>query len=501
MFKKKIPIPMTDLHQKLDDIISHYENESYIIDKISNYIHCSLPHLLEVDKQAHERRLKMISEQESFIDVFVTRQNFFYLGSNDTFYQYNGENYVPFSEECIHHQILTQISETLTTISAWKYKTKQQIIKKIKERHLFKSIPESKTIQNVLTHFYPVMFETKEELKYFLILIGDCLMKKYSDEAVASLSYPIVLLTSQFTKPKSFVNIIERAIYFSCNISNAMSAFVTKYHEKYNYDNCRLLHLKNILCDTDKWFHNHTIEFVTVCCYYSERYVNSEAYLISDEILSSKVLYLQNKTNKDILTHFICTCFETTNVGTPFITWKDVHYLWKLYTKQMNKLPSNIIYGNTLKELLKQVYFYDERKDSFNNLSSKLIPRVSSFLEFWETNIVCDETSELEIEELSCLYKQFANQTITETSVVDILSHYFPAIEILECKYIYGFACKFWNKTKDIIEHIQAFHSYHKCIDTLYSSYIKQKHKIHASKTFFKKVIEENCSCAYNLSI
>ena len=43
---------------------------------------------------------------------------------------------------------------------------------------MFKSIPESKTIQNVINFLYPTILNSKEEAKYFLSIIGDNILKK-----------------------------------------------------------------------------------------------------------------------------------------------------------------------------------------------------------------------------------------------------------------------------------------------------------------------------------
>ena len=52
------------------------------------------------------------------------------------------------------------------------------MIKKIKCQNLFSIIPNSDTIQNCLNLLIPNIFSNKQEAKYFLTIIGDCILKK-----------------------------------------------------------------------------------------------------------------------------------------------------------------------------------------------------------------------------------------------------------------------------------------------------------------------------------
>ena len=63
-------------------------------------------------------------------------------------------------------------------ITPWKFKTKISIMKDIKDKLLFNAIPESETMQYVINNLYPSVFNSKDEVKYFLIIIGDYILKK-----------------------------------------------------------------------------------------------------------------------------------------------------------------------------------------------------------------------------------------------------------------------------------------------------------------------------------
>ena len=51
---------------------------------------------------------------------------------------------------------------------------------RIKEQSLFNTIPESATVQYVINFFTPTLFDTKEDVKHFMALIGDNILNKKS---------------------------------------------------------------------------------------------------------------------------------------------------------------------------------------------------------------------------------------------------------------------------------------------------------------------------------
>jgi hypothetical protein len=70
--------------------------------------------------------------------------------------------------------------------------------------------------------------------------------------------------------------------------------------------------------------------------------------------------------------------------------WKNLHFLWKQFLSNCN-LP-NVIYSNTLKNLIKERYSYNEENDSFIAITSKHLPIQSDFIKFWESTITIHNT-------------------------------------------------------------------------------------------------------------
>ena len=48
----------------------------------------------------------------------------------------------------------------------------------IKERSIYDTIPESITLQNMISFLYPNIFIEKNIAKYFMITLGDIILKK-----------------------------------------------------------------------------------------------------------------------------------------------------------------------------------------------------------------------------------------------------------------------------------------------------------------------------------
>ena len=158
-----------------------YKDSDYMLQRIYNHIVINLPNTLETEAKNYEKRVNLNTylseEQQIFMQVFLSKNNYYYLSNNNFFYEYNGKDYLIVKEDDIIHKLLSNISKDRVLLQ-WKHKTKMNVIKQIKERNLFSSIPETDTIQNVLNVLYPSIFQTKSAAKYFLTIIGDNILKK-----------------------------------------------------------------------------------------------------------------------------------------------------------------------------------------------------------------------------------------------------------------------------------------------------------------------------------
>ena len=440
-------------YESVTELCKKYEENEYMLQRIYNHIVNYLPNTLDNEYKNYEQRQNrnhyLTNEQQVFIQVFLSKNQFYYLPSNNLFYEYNGKNYFIVREDDIIHKLLSTISKEQVLLQ-WKHKTKINIIKQIKERSLFNSIPETDTIQNVLNVLYPSIFTSKNTAKYFLTIIGDNIFKKNQNL--------IFLVTPQM---KKLLNELDNIAFSSIGYGNTTFNFMTKYHENHSYDICRLIKM-NENFSNDVWreiLKKIGLDLLCVATHYSKRYENSDIFIEnkSDDELKTYTNYLKNNNPQKIVDEFANKYIIETSTDVK-IEWKNLHFVWKHFLSTSN-LP-NIIYSNTLKNILKGKYNFDTNEDSFVGITSKYLPIHSDFIHFWENTITTQQNdifdNELEIDELCSLFKFWTKQTmmfycnISEENVLKILKHFFPTVEIVEDKYVLNVTCLLWNKTADI---------------------------------------------------
>lgn len=498
--------------ETLKGLLIKYKDDEYMTQRLYNHIVNYLPNTLDNEMKNHEKRIIrnnfLTNEQQLFIQVFLSKNKYFYLPNNNFFYEYDGEKYLIVKEDDVIHKLLSSISKDRILLQ-WKYKTKSNIIKQIKERSLFSSIPETDTIQNVLNVLYPSFFPSKNFAKYFLTIIGDNILKKNSN---------LIFLVSQ--KMKQFLNELDNVAILSIGNSNTTSNFMSKYHENHTYENCRLIKI-NERFSNDVWreiLKKIGLDLLCVAAHYSKRYESSDKFIEnkSDEELKTYSQYIRNTNQNNIVSEFCSKyIFKSDDPLSCMIEWKYLHFVWKQFLSDSN-LPS-VIYSSTLKNLFKEIYTYDESSDSFKGITSKFVPVHRDFINFWEQTITLDNAesellfdNEIEIDELCYLFKSWTksscsnlmtNGNITEENVVKILKHFFPCVEIIEDKFVLNVTCCMWNKINDInnsFEYIkEQIKTEHKLalisFDDAYNYYYKYCNsnslKFIVSKRFFEKYL------------
>ena len=79
---------------------------------------------------------------------------YFYIRNTESFVKYNGINYTRINEDEIWHAVYTYLKGCDPSI---KHSVKNTILENIQNKSMFKSIPESQTIQNVINFLYPTI--------------------------------------------------------------------------------------------------------------------------------------------------------------------------------------------------------------------------------------------------------------------------------------------------------------------------------------------------------
>lgn len=313
---------------------------------------------------------------------------------------------------------------------------------------------------------------------------------------------------------KQLINELDCVALLSIGNNNTSNNFMTKYHENHTYENCRLIKI-NESFSNEAWremLKKIGLDLLCVAAHYSTRYENSDNFIDnrSDEELKLYSYYLKNTNPTNIIDDF-CSKYIAVGETECRMEWKSLHFVWKQFLSNSN-LP-NVIYSNTLKIMFKEKYSYDIETDLFIGITSKYLPVESNFIKFWENAITeCDPNfdNELEVDELISLFKTWSNQTseqlmsngnITEENMLKILKHFFPAVEIIEDKFVLNVTCSLWNKSNDINDSIgyikEQIKEEHKLalisFDDAYNYYnkyaITNSLKFVVSKRFFEKFL------------
>lgn len=345
----------------VETLFSKYQNNNYMLLKTYNYICQQLPQQLEVIDNTQQQRMirmkELTNEQSLFIYSFISKNNYFYIPFTESFFYYDKEHYYIHSEDDILHHVLTLITKE-TQLSTWKQRTKVYIMKRIKENNLLKSVPESFTIQHVISLFYPSIFASRSEAKYFLTILGDNIFKK-NTELIHFLS----------TNAKQFIRELN-TISNRFIGTNLYQTIKHKYHE-HNYNCSRILNINDSIKNESIWkpiLFKWGIDILCVACHYSNRYQSSDRFLLensNDIILRDSVLFLQKNDPNSIVDKFILEYFqkntkinqargshvdsqpeipiiiknksdESNKPITSHITWKNMQYLWKHFLDSRN---------------------------------------------------------------------------------------------------------------------------------------------------------------------
>lgn len=457
-------------------LYAKYMNNPYMKDATYNYICNRLPSILENIEKTHAERVQRLEEltveQDFFINYFLSNTRYFYLPATESFFYYDGDKYKQYSEDDVLYNILSSISRDQQLMS-WKHKTKVSVMKRIKENHLYDSIPESTTIQRVLNMLYPAVFHNKNEAKYFLTVLGDNIHRK-------EISGQVIHMV-----PSVFKNLINH-LNARCQMwfgSNLVQSFKYKYHAEHNYANIRIINTSSsiYLNDTiwiNKMLSENGLDLLCVACHYSNRYHNSDNYVTkysNDDVFYKSVFHLKDMSPETLVSVFIGEYLRVVPnsakimMGTGIvvgevtfsassISWKNMMYLWKHFL-EARRLPNVVISTKLRQELMMSLgTYYKESEETFYGINSKYLPSVCKFIQFWEDTMEPDQTEiEFEVSEISTLFNRWcemrkeASFHISEKQVVDLITFFYPDVELDQEKFVYKMRCSLWNKQMDIL--------------------------------------------------
>ena len=464
---------------------------------LNDYINKDLCKVVDNFNKKCDKHNKTRKDTDKYIQNFLSdnERQIYYINKTDIYVIYNNINFNVISEDEIWHMIFNEVSID-NKLNYNKIYIKDTILTKIKKNNLLKSLPESKTIQEIIKLLF-ILFNTKYEIKYFLTLLGDNILKKIKN---------LIHYCNPISKP--FFDILQQYSEDYFKNTTILNSIRFKHHGCYSYKNIRILHINKQIQNyygLPIFMKGNFFNLISVACYYSNRYENSELFIKNDAPpnIINKICYLENKTPDDIVCNFINKFIENTNSVEDIINKKDMGFLWDKYLHNMN-LP-NIIFKNNLQKILEEKLDFNE---NFRKIKSKLLIHITFIKQFWKSTIQMGELidDDLEISEFIKLFngwcknnkKQVPNIT-DDCQVKEILEYYYPEISIIDDKYILNIKCNLWFKKDDIDNFINiikndnllkediSFVDFYK----FYCKYSKKEKKIVVSKKYFEKYINK----------
>ena len=512
----------------------------HILERIHAYVKTQLPQSIKNYQTAHTERetrkqsLALVADE--ITETFLNKTKYFYSPHSELYFTYNNQvHYSLINEDEIHHRILADITaiaanvNTNSAVTAWKYKIKNRIIKSIQSRDILSSIPESRTIQNVISYIYPALFRTRDHAKYFLTILGDVLLKK-----TAPLIYFIPLIAKEFIKDLGS----ECYGLFGSFATTYTTAFKFKYYE-HHYKDCRVvdIHVPVVAAaataaaaepvTSSSTFSRKSglrlshmpelksaiIDLLCVAAHYSHRFGSADDFLrlhCKTPEVGAHAWFLRDRTDQQIIKEFIDYATEPASSDHE-ISMTNMLYLWKMYLSEF-RLPS-MFFAATLRAKLAEhttIGAGTAAIDVIPNRTSKYLPIVSQFRQFWTEHCFADDHEiELEIDEISTLFNEYSTSgaevaPVSDAILLGMLRHFYPDIIIEDDKYILNIGCKLWDKTAEIDEYLEQFkqqclannHSFPQPLYNAYEYYCGRcysaaKRRIISKRYFEKYFMEE----------
>lgn len=449
-----------------------------IYNKIEQFINASTDQAIQdlyykINDMMHERDDEKVYQE--VINFFFSNNSYYYNPTTNMYVEYIEQFRFITENEMIHIvlQFLTKYHNNAIDFSL-KQRIKNKIIKKIKEKHIYQNIPESKTLQDILNFLHPNFFTHKNYAKYFMITLGDIIMKK------TDLLYFIPLHIKPFLKN------INRALSLYFHNMNIFNHYKFQYYDhepiKSRVISFNKMNLQHITIPETFY-----INLIFVSLHYSNRHGSGDLFLNEpgSHSISQYVYWIKDTPREQIIDDFIKSyiCVKEGHK----IHEKDMLFLWKEYLKNLNKI--NVFQRNS------DFYTFISKNFIMNdchyiNCTSMFLPYVHQFKDFWEKYMYNDDSEfYFEISEILKLFIEiYKDIHIEEHHVTELIQYYYPDKSVIDNK-INKIGCTLWNKKKEINIFLTK-NKYNIDSNELYSMYCKEfTNKKIVSKLYFNQYI------------
>jgi hypothetical protein len=416
-----------DYTHEIKDIIK------YLLDPENSYNPILLHQkLIEFKEKEDPHKEEMIL---NIVNDFFSKNTYYYIQTKDIYIDYSEHHFKIISENELLHSILNELTPYRLNTSI-KQCIKCRIQKKIKDTSIYYNIPDSDTIQNVLSHLSPNIFIQKNYAQYFLIVLGDIIEHKSDHFYFFSLNM------------KKFIQTINKYISQYFHSINLLNHCKFKYYD-HDIDKSRILKTTQLNMEYFKTDRSFYMDLICCALHYSRRYKCADYFIedVTNEDIYNDVMWIKNTNKYNTIDSFIKE-FIYNKEGVN-IHEKDMIFIWKLYLKKnkiFNLFQKNIDIHNYISNIIGYNSPY------FLNCNSHYLPYVEQFNDFWSKYMYSDDTEfPFEITDILKLFMDiYRNKKDIDVEVIiDLIHHYYPNIQMND-KSILHVGCSLWNKKKEI---------------------------------------------------
>ena len=442
----------------------------------------------------------METEQEkskiskTIYNSFISENTIYFNKTSKIFFNYIDNHYTVFNED----NLIYSISEYINNHKQYKHtidinlkkNIKSKIIKTIKENNIYENIPDSDTIQMINNYLQTSIFNKKEYVKIFLIIIGNFIMKKNNKDLI-------------FTRSiiKSFLSDINKysSMYF-CN-NNIFNQFKFKYTSDHILNEKIILPCNDINTEIFNFNEQFYINLICVGIYYANRYNTILNYIKNEsckEDIFETIYYFKQDKKNVILNQFLDQYIIKKEKQT--ISEKELIFLWKKYIQEKD-IFINIFtsYNDFIKYLFHSLdtnYDTNVSNNILHGYYSLETPSIEIFKSFWNEHFeYCETEYYFELNEILFLFKTYNKNKkiyINENIISNLIQIYYSHYNIIDNKMIHNLKCKLWDKKKEINDFISKNAiNINDNINHIYKLYSKSSQNITISKKYFKFYIHE----------
>jgi hypothetical protein len=446
-----------------------YNDNPYILAKLEKHL-ADLPAVLCTAEERYEQKLerKVVEAQKRdvFMNYFMSMYTHCYIHQTDTYVQFVDGECSVVSEDTIAH-LLLKVMNVDQTLALRKYKLKIHILKQIKERPLLAHRPDALVLKHAYRALWPCIFESKNQAKYFLTIIGDMLLGKRG----------LFFFIDPSFKP--FLQLLNRDLN---NIFNkSIDDFKHKYYE-HAYPNCRIVggHAPATFPDLN------VLNIACVAAHLSNTHTNSDGFLAQcdDAAFVNSATLVQRHTPATLVQSFMDEYTHREEGAS--LSYKDVYFLWRHFLREHN-LPLVVSQIN-FKHLLGP--FYNSETDTLNLATHHCVPLLN-FETFWNKTMSCRRNIYYEVDEIVELYNSWCESKHLHVNRASCQS-WLTGRGLVQDGKIAMF-CSLWDKNADIENTL-----FDVSAESTYEFYVKrtkQHSKMVASASYFQEFTKNVAEC------